>query len=178
MAHLTAPKTERTISEVEVVSDDSMQVLLIGRADNVVKIRLRDATESNWASKVIATLDKRDAEVIATIFETGYISTYGSVQSTVDGLPSGTHSIEKPVAEKGPLDGDCTPLDIARAEAENLREAKEIVLLEMERDHALDKHITAYVNGCPACDRATYPGHGDGSLKADVPAEYPENLPF
>jgi hypothetical protein len=157
MAHLTAPSTKRTISEVEIVSDDSMQVIKVYTDGEGAGISIRAATDSSWGATRIATLDKRSAEVIATVLQGGTISEYGSVKELIAGLPTTSHSIEKPVAEKGPMDGDCTPLDIERAKAENLREAKELVQLEMERDHSLDRHATGDVPGCPACDRKVIP---------------------
>ena len=157
MAHLTAPATKNIITEVEVVSDDSKQVIkFYGSADEIT-ISIRDATDSYWSFKRIATLDKRSAEVIATILQGGEISKYGSVSDAIKGLPTTAHTLEKPEAEKPVTDSDCTALDIERAKAENLRESKAIIELELERDHSLDRHVTGDVPGCPACDRKVIP---------------------
>lgn len=165
MAHLTAPNTKRTIDSVEVVSDDSTKVLRFNVTDKgVATITLRDATASHWSATQIATLDRRDAEVVATILTGGSISEYGNAKETIDALPTSYHTLEKPEADKPVTDSDCTALDIERAKAENIREQKQLVELELERDHARDYHTTASVPGCLACERAIYPGHGDGSL--------------
>lgn len=164
MAHLTAPRTKSFINEVEVVSDDSTQVLkFYGDADGVT-ISLRDATDSNWSAKRIATLDRRSAEVIATILQGGQISEYGSVNEAIKGLTDASHQLERPETVEPTKDSDCTALDIERAKAENLKEERRNIELSMERDHALDKHVGYRIDGCPACERAIYPGHGDGSL--------------
>lgn len=177
MAHLTGARTERKINSIEVVSDDSLRVLRITTTGTgTATIGIREATESEWSTKTIATIDKDDAAVVATIFNGGTIHDYGGLRTRVDGVLTSPFSLPKPEEVKGPMDGDCTPLDIERARAANLLEERQNIQLQLERDHALDKHITADVKGCPACERAIRPGYGDGSLRPqdDEPTSDPE----
>ncbi|HZL95983.1 MAG TPA: hypothetical protein VFB99_20165 [Vicinamibacterales bacterium] len=167
MGHLAGARTKRTLNSIEVVSDDNTKVLrFVASESGPIKIEIRDSTDSEWSYKPLATLDKVDAEVVAVVLQGGAVSTYVSSATTkIDSMDTQSFNLPKPPdPEKGPLDGDCTPLDIERAKAENLREERRNIELSMERDHALDKHIGFRIDGCPACGRAIYPGHGDGSL--------------
>jgi hypothetical protein len=169
MGRLTAAHTKRAITSVEVVSNDSLRVLrFVASEAGHFDIDTRDATESEWSFKTFATLGKEEAEVIATILSGGTIGQWSSaLLSRIEGIPTTTHNLPKPEEAKDPMSGDCTPLDIERAKAENLREAKELIQLEMERDHALDRHVGADVTGCPACDRKVLPKSWDDPEPAE-----------
>lgn len=156
MGHLTGARTKREITQVEVVADDSQRVLRFRASESgSFSIEIRDATASEWSYESFATLDKDDATIVARVMSGGIIA-YDAEFDRVKAIGD-AHSLPKPEDVKGPMDGDCTPLDVERAKAENLREAKELVQLEMERDHALDRHVTGDVPGCPACDRRVIP---------------------
>lgn len=156
MAHLTGARTERKINSIEVVSDDSLRVLKISTTERgTITVGIREAIESDWSAKTFATIDKDDATIIATLLNGGTINEWGEVRNRIEGVATSPHTLPKPETEKGPMDGDCTPLDIERARAANLLEERQNIQLQLERDHALDKHTTADVPGCPACERKT-----------------------
>jgi hypothetical protein len=154
MGHVTGARTERKITSIEIVSDDSLKVLKVSVNENgTVAIATRESTESDWTVIPFATVDKEDAQIVATIFNGGGVPSYGETGERIERIPTAGHMLPKPEEQKGPMDGDCTPLDIERAKAANLKEERELVLLQMERDHSLDKHVGADVAGCPACER-------------------------
>jgi hypothetical protein len=154
MGHLTGARTERKINSIEVVSDDSQRVLRFSVNENgSVTIASREAIESDWDAKPIAIIDKDDAAIVATILNGGGVSSYSAIGKRIEAVSVSGHTLPKPEEVKGPMDGDCTPLDIERAKAANLKEERELVQLQMERDHQLDHHVRADVPGCPACER-------------------------
>ena len=156
MGHLTGARTKRQITSVEVVSDDSQRVLrFIANESGSYSIEERAATDSEWSFKPFATIAKEDAAVIAVILKGGDTTYDNGVFDRAKSL-SGAHKLPEPESAKD-AEGDCTPLDIERAKAANLQEAKQLVQLEMERDHSLDRHVGADVPGCPACERKVIP---------------------
>jgi hypothetical protein len=183
MGHLTGAATERQLTSIEIVSDDGQQVLRIQPDDHGVKVSIRDATESQWSYKDFARLDTADAKLIAAVFEGGRIDHRYGIEDVLGGIPTQHHSIPKPEAAKAEGEGDCTPLDIERAKGANLQEAKQLLLLELGRDHALDRH-NSDVPGCPACETRIRPGFGDGSLRPGdtdrehVVADDGDDVPF
>lgn len=188
MGHLAGIQTQQELTSIEIVSDDAQQVLRIQPLDNGVRIAIRDAADNHWSYKEFARLDPADAKIIAAAFEGGRIDHVYGIEDTLKGVPTSMHTIPKPEPAPGEpvtTDSDCTALDIERAKAANIAEAKQLVQLEMERDHALDRHVGAEVPGCPACERRIRPGYGDGSLTnveargQTMPADGdPEDLPF
>lgn len=158
MGHLTGAAVTRLLKSIEVVSDDHQRVLRFQPRDSGgALISIRDATDSQWSYKDFAVLTPQDAKVVSAILNGGDLShTYG-VEEVVTNVQTSAHTLPKPEEAKAEGEGDCTPLDIERAKAANLQEAKQLVQLEMERDHSLDRHVTGDVPGCPACERKVIP---------------------
>jgi hypothetical protein len=162
MGHIQGKSTEHRLTGIEVVTDDSQQVFRFTRdKDGVITISQRASTEDGWSARQIIRLDKDDASTIASVLNGSDIQ---HVLDKIKAIPADQFSLPKPESVKGPMDGDCTPLDIERAKAQNLLEERENIKLQMNRDHFLDKHVGFTVDGCPACEKSTRPGHGDGSL--------------
>jgi hypothetical protein len=152
MGHLSGIETKRTVSDIEVVSDDLQRVLRFSLTSTGITIAERKAHQSYWDTTTIATLDKKDASLLNTLIGGGFVYS----DSTFEALTNRNvrHQLPDP---NPPVDEDeqrrCSELDIERAKAANLAEQKELLTLENERDHANDKHITSDVPGCPACER-------------------------
>jgi hypothetical protein len=159
MGHLTGAAVTRLLKSIEIVSDDSQRVLRVQPRDGGgVLFSIRDATDSQWSYKDFAVLDPQSAKVVAAVLSGGGDLAYSyGIDETVANVPTNPHVLPKPEEAKAEGEGDCTPLDIERAKAANLQEAKQLVQLEMERDHSLDRHVTGDVPGCPACDRKVIP---------------------
>jgi len=174
MGHLSAAKLKQQVTSVEVVSDDSQRVLRFSGGPDSFTIAIRDATESEWSATTFATLSREDAKLVSVVLSGADLDYQPGVVEQVKGVKA-VHRLPAPEVEKGPLDGDCTPLDIERAKAENLKEERENIQLQMERDHSLDRHASGDVPGCPACDRKVIPSAMPEDRSADAD---PEDLPF
>lgn len=154
-AQLSGRETRTLITALELLSDDEEQVLMLNRQeDGSVILRTRQPYENAWsASGPRYEVKAEDARRLSQLL--GSQDIYSS--SYLDDIPAKKISRNKPPevveAELANKPAECTELDIERAKAENLKEQREIVQLELERDHAQDKHITADVPGCPACER-------------------------
>lgn len=174
MAHLTGAKTKNTLDSIEVVSDDSLRVLRFRHSEGgEFFIETRDATESDWNYKSFALLRGEDANVIASVLRGGDLNLYGAPK--IEGISKTAHTIPKPEDDK-PAEPDCSPLEVEQAKAANIEKQRQVVELELERDHAKDLHVGAMVPGCPACDRRISPGYGDGSLPEPTTTSDDEGL--
>lgn len=164
MAHLSGVETKRTVESIEVVSDDSLRVFRFERTSTGVRISERKAHQSYWDAVTFATLDRKDASLLNTLLGGGAV--YSDETFTELTNRNQRHVLPNPEPEVDEAEqARCAELDIERAKAENLREQREIVLLELGRDHANDKHMARDVEGCVACENRIRPGYGDGSLR-------------
>lgn len=159
-AQLSGRATRTLITSMEVLSDDEKQVLMLDRQeDGSIIIKTRAPHESPYYSDGPRwEVKAKDARILGALlrsedqqYSETMLKEISSSKVTRDKPPE---VIEKELREKI---GDCSELDIERAKAANLVEEKANLLLGLERDHALDKHITADVPGCPACERKTNP---------------------
>lgn len=166
-ARLGGIATRTQITSLELLSDNGEQVLMLDRQeDGSIIVKTRKPHESAWGSNgpryEVKASDARLLGAMLTSQDQRYNNHVIEDISTVDfTAPEPEDVIEARLREKV---GDCTQLDIERAKAANLAEEKANLLLQLERDHSLDKH-NPMVDGCPTCERAIYPGHGDGSLR-------------
>ena len=152
---VTGKTTKETIESIDIVSDDMTQVMVLERDGEDLRIKIRESTGSRWDAKPFTRLSGREQNAISVIFGGGQISSWQ--RSYLEDVSDQSFSLPKPETVEPDATGDCTPLDIERAKAANLKEQREIIELEMERDHALDRHVTGDVPGCPACDRKYIP---------------------
>lgn len=153
---VTGKTTRETIESIEIVSDDMTQVMVLERDGDNLRIKMRDATGSRWDLKEFAKLTPRDRQAVGVIFDGGQIQSWQ--RTYLDDITDQSFSMPKPPEPEDEATGDCTPLDIERAKAANLEEERANIALQMELDHSRDKHVTADVPGCPACDRKYIPG--------------------
>lgn len=182
MAHLTGRSIKTVINTVEIVSDDTSQVISINRhEDGSVSLTIRSAYKSNWDTSSQFSVSKADASLLG-IALSGNDAQY--VTEKVKSIPSASFKVDNPNPEPDPNKPDCTQLDIERAKAENLKEERELLALSNERDHALDKHVGAVIPGCPACERKYIAGDsmrsytGAAEALANDESDDNEELPF
>jgi hypothetical protein len=171
-ARLGGRTVRSLITSLEVLSDDEKQVLMLDRQeDGSIVIKTRAPHESAWSSNgprfEVKAADARMLGSMLRSEDQNWNRTALEEIETADfTAPEPEEVIEKRLREKV---GECSELDIERAKAANLAEQRKNIELEMERDHALNKHVGYRIDGCPACGRAIYPGHGDGSLHPAQP---------
>lgn len=187
MATLGGRSSVTRLTALEVLSDDGTLVLMFDRQDDAgsMVIKTRKPWESAWSSDGTRfSVLSQEAKLLGQLLSNGDVS-YSRAQ--IEAINASDFTAQAPISVPGDqvptsTEGDCTPLDIERAKAQNLKEERENILLQMERDHALDHHVGAMVPGCPACDRRIRPGYGDGSLPASEPTteptDDPSDLPF
>lgn len=150
MAQLGGRQIRTTIQSLEILSDDGNHVIMIDQIPTGgTTVVIRKTYETAWANEGIKfTLPSRESRIIATaIGNTDAQYQYSDLMT----VPSMDFRAENPEEAKS-NEPDCTQLDIERAKAANLAEEKELLRLNLIRDHTLDKHVGNRVEGCQECD--------------------------
>lgn len=165
-AQLSGRQVRTLVTELELLSNDETLVLRFGRnEDGSIVISTRKPHEDYWTMGTQFSVGSKDARFLGLLLKSEDVS-YG--RAALDEIPAAHVKREKPAdvleAELREKIGDCSELDIERAKAANIAEEKELLLLQLKRDHSLDKH-NPRVDGCPSCENEIHPGHGDGSLR-------------
>lgn len=166
MAQLGGRTLRSLVTSLELLSDDEKLVLMLDRQeDGSVRVRTRKPWESTWASEGDSfTLKAADARSVSALFGSQDVSwsrsTWDEITTNDFSKPNPDEANEAEVARQ--VEERCSQLDIERAKAANIAEEMELLRLTLVRDHSLDKHITAAVEGCGPCDSAilasTFPG--------------------
>jgi len=174
MSGLSGITRKLVVEHIEIESDDKSKIAVVDHGlDGSATISIRDP----WASQYMQgplkfTISGSDIGVLVAALQ-GSDATYSRAKD----IPLSRIKIEDPTPKTVP---NCEPLDIIRAQAVNLAEERELLRLSLIRDHSLDKHISADVEGCETCADKIPPYHTPFTNKVDTAPVYgaDRDLPF
>jgi len=173
MGTLTGLTKTTHIERIEVVSIERDWVMVVERRKdaNATTVTIRKASESTWnATGPVFTIEDKDTSLVSAAI-LGQDAGWQLRDRAIEVATFTAEDInEKAVAAE--VEARCSQLDIERAKAANIAEERELLRLSLKRDHSLDKHITAYVEGCESCDSGIvtatdYMGSYEGSVERE-----------
>lgn len=156
-ARLGGRSIRTIITALEVLSDDGSLVAMFSRSeDGSASLRTRLPHEPSWGGESPRfSITKADAATLGHLLMSADAQYRLTTLNDIDASTFTGPAPERP--EPSGTTADCTQLDIERARAQNITEERELLRLSNIRDHGLDKHVRAEIQGCESCENVVIP---------------------